>query len=117
MPLKCGAFFVYWYNKEDVLTNAEFIAIIIMLGELIEKEAIDISQVIPADQNHTEELRDKLNAAQRLGNEFKSKADITFNTKGGAKTVSTTVWSVTEKYLLLKSGIHLPLNSLIDIDF
>lgn len=88
-----------------------------MLGESIEKEAIDISIVIPADQNHTEELRDKLNAAQRLGNEFKSKADITFNTKEGAKTVSTTVWSVTEKYLQLKNGIHIPLKSLIDIDF
>lgn len=88
-----------------------------MLGELIEKEAIDISQIVAADENHTDELRDKLNAAQRLGNEFKSKADITFNTKEGPKTVSTTVWSVTEKYIQLKNGIHIPLKSLIDIDF
>ncbi|WP_316815303.1 hypothetical protein [Pedobacter nyackensis] len=88
-----------------------------MLGELIEKEAIDISQIIPADQNHSEELRDKLNSAQRLGNEFKSKADITFNTKQGPKTVSTTVWQVTEKYIQLKNGIHIPISSLLDIDF
>ena len=88
-----------------------------MLGELIEKESIQVSDIIPADQNHTEELRGKLNSAQRLGNEFKSKADITFNTSNGPKTVSTTVWSVTEKYLQLKNGIHIPLNSLIDIDF
>ncbi len=88
-----------------------------MLGELIEKEAIDISRILPADQNHTEELKDKLTAAQRLGNEFKSKADITFNTMDGTKTVSTTVWAVTEKYIQLKNGIHLPLSSLIDIDF
>ncbi|HKG08250.1 MAG TPA: hypothetical protein VKB19_17420 [Pedobacter sp.] len=88
-----------------------------MLGELIQKESIEVSQIIPADQNHTEELRSKLNSAQRLGNEFKSKADITFNTKEGPKTVNTTVWSVTEKYVQLKNGIHIPLNSLIDIDF
>ena len=88
-----------------------------MLGELIEKESIEINKIIPAEQNHTEELRNKLNSAQRLGNEFKSKADITFNTNEGVKTVSTTVWSVTEKYLQLKNGIHIPLNSLIDIDF
>lgn len=88
-----------------------------MLGELIAKESIEINKIIPADQNHTEDLRDKLNSAQRLGNEFKSKADITFNTKEGVKTVSTTVWSVTEKYIQLKSGLHIPLNSLIDIDF
>jgi hypothetical protein len=88
-----------------------------MLGELIAKESIELSEVIPASENHTEELRSKLNSAQRLGNEFKAKADITFNTKQGPKTVSTTVWSVTEKYLQLKSGVHIPLNSLIDIDF
>jgi len=88
-----------------------------MLGELIEKESIEVSEIIPAEQNHTEELRDKLNGAQRLGNEFKSKAEITFNTKDGPKTVNTTVWSVTEKYIQLKSGIHIPLTSLIDIDF
>jgi len=88
-----------------------------MLGELIAKESIELSQIIPADQNHTEELRSKLNSAQRLGNEFKAKADITFNTKEGPKTVSTTVWSVTEKYLQLKSGVHIPLSSLIDIDY
>ncbi|MGY4384079.1 hypothetical protein ACVWYN_001105 [Pedobacter sp. UYP24] len=88
-----------------------------MLGELIAKESIEISKIIPAEQNHTEELRNKLNSAQRLGNEFKSKADITFNTKEGPKTVNTTVWSVTEQYLQLKSGVHIPLNSLIDVDF
>ena len=88
-----------------------------MLGELIEKESIAVSDIIPADQNHTEELRGKLNSAQRLGNEFKSKADITFNTRKGPKTVNTTVWAVTESYLQLKNGIHIPLNSLIDIDF
>nr|WP_068892989.1 hypothetical protein [Pedobacter panaciterrae] len=88
-----------------------------MLGELIEKESIDISKIVPADQNHTDELRDKLNSAQRLGNEFKSKADITFNTTEGPKTVNTTVWSVTESYIQLKSGVHIPLSSLIDIDF
>jgi hypothetical protein len=88
-----------------------------MLGELIEKESIDISKIVSADQNHTEELRDKLNSAQRLGNEFKSKADITFSTTEGPKTVNTTVWSVTDTYLQLKSGIHIPLSSLIDIDF
>ncbi|MBB6499180.1 hypothetical protein [Pedobacter cryoconitis] len=88
-----------------------------MLGELIEKEEIKYIGIIPAEQNHTKELQDKLLSAQRLGNEFKSKCEITFNTKEGPKTVFTTVWSVTEEYLQLKSGIHIPLSSLIEIDF
>ncbi|MNK01788.1 hypothetical protein D3C87_195960 [compost metagenome] len=115
--MKYGSFFVLLYYNRLKARLVKILANIIMLGELIEKEAIDISQIIHADQNHTEELRDKLNAAQRLGNEFKSKADITFNTKEGPKTVSTTVWSVTSDYLQLKSGIHIPLNSLLDIEF
>jgi len=88
-----------------------------MLGELITKESIELNQIISADYNQSEILRDKLNSAQRLGNEFKAKAHITFNTKQGPKTVNTTVWSVTEKYLQLKSGVHIPLSSLIDIDY
>ena len=88
-----------------------------MLGELITKESIELNQIISAEYNQSETLRDKLNSAQRLGNEFKAKAHITFNTKQGPKTVNTTVWSVTEKYLQLKSGVHIPLSSLIDIDY
>jgi len=88
-----------------------------MLGELINKESIDVNEIVSAESNQTEGLRNKLNSAQRLGNEFKAKAYITFNTKQGPKTVNTTVWSVTEKYLQLKSGVHIPLSSLIDIDY
>ncbi len=88
-----------------------------MTVELIEKESITDLTIINADQDHTEELTEKLAAAQRLGNEFKAKADITFNTTEGLKKVETTVWSVTEKYIQLKNNVHIPLKSLIDIEF
>ena len=85
--------------------------------EIVEKEHISYLNIIPSTEDHTEELKTKLADAQRLGNEFKSKAVITFNTTIGPKRVETTVWSVTEKYLQLKNNIHIPLKSLIDIDF
>lgn len=88
-----------------------------MTFELIEKEHIANLKIVHAPEDHSEELRQKLAAAQRLGNEFKSKAEITFNTSDGPKRVETTVWSVTEKYIQLKSNVHIPLNSLIEIDF
>lgn len=88
-----------------------------MIGELIEKEEIDVNEFMPADTPPSAEILTKLASAQRLGNEFKSKAYIAFNTKHGIKRVSTTVWSVTEKYLQLKNNIHVPIKSIVDIDF
>ncbi|WP_421940361.1 hypothetical protein [Pedobacter sp.] len=85
--------------------------------EIVEKEHIGYLNIISAKEDHTEELRSKLDEAQRLGNEFKSKAVITFNTTIGPKRVDTTVWSVTEKYVQLKNNVHIPIKSVIDIDF
>lgn len=86
-------------------------------GELIDKEQIDSTKIVPAQVQDYADLTSKLKSVQRLGNEFKSKANITFNTTEGPKTVATTVWSVTEKYIQLKHGILIPLNSIIDIDY
>ncbi|RZL46825.1 MAG: hypothetical protein EOP00_13770 [Pedobacter sp.] len=88
-----------------------------MTAELIEKELIDVTKIIPADTNLAEESISRLASAQRLGNEFKAKATITFNTIEGAKRVYTTVWSVTEKYIQLKNNIHIPIKCIIDIEF
>lgn len=88
-----------------------------MIGELIEKEEIDVQDFIAADVVLSDEFMRKLISAQRLGNEFKSKASIAFNTKHGIKRVNTTVWSVTEKYLQLKNNVHIPIKSVVDIDF
>ena len=88
-----------------------------MTIELIEKEAIDVAKIIPAASMLSAELTEKLASAPRLGNEFKSKATITFNTTEGPKKVSTTVWSVTEKYIQLKNSVHIPIKSIIDIQF
>lgn len=88
-----------------------------MNAELIEKENIEVDQIIAADELLSEELLNKLAHTSRLGNEFKGKVTLTFNTKEGAKKVSTTVWAVTEKFIQLKNNIHIPIKSIIDIDF
>ncbi|MDN3588905.1 hypothetical protein QWY86_19665 [Pedobacter aquatilis] len=85
--------------------------------ETVEKEQIGYLNIINANEDNSGVLQKKLDEAQRLGNEFKSKAVITFNTTIGPKRVDTTVWAVTEKYIQLKNNIHIPLKSLIDIDF
>ncbi len=87
------------------------------MSRIIPKEDIPSLQIIPAFVDHSEKWREKLVYATRLGNEFKGKTAITFETKEGPCTVETTVWSVTEDYLQLKGGTVIPLRSLIAVDF
>jgi len=85
--------------------------------ELIPKEDIPKYKLVRASEDHVAELRQKLRGAVRLGNEFKSKATITFQTVEGPKRVETTVWTLTDDALQIKNGVVLPLGSLLDIDY
>lgn len=88
-----------------------------MNAELIAKEDVLNYKFLDAPKDEIHVQQDKLLASVRLGNEFKSKAYITFQTDQGPKKIETTVWSVTEKYLQIKNGVLIPLKSLIDIQF
>ncbi|WP_257214114.1 hypothetical protein [Sphingobacterium sp. 1.A.5] len=88
-----------------------------MTGTLIEKEDVDKFRIIPAEVDKTITFSNKLQGAVRLGNEFKSKTTIVFNTEDGPKRIETTVWSLTDKYIQIKHGILIPLKSLIEIDY
>lgn len=88
-----------------------------MAENIIDKEHINNLSIIATDKDESAQWKEKLNYAVRLGNEFKSKTSITFNTTVGPKTVETTVWSLTEKHISLKGGVLIPLNSVIDIHF
>lgn len=87
------------------------------IGTIIEKEQIPEYKVIPAFVDKTEYWRSELQYAVRLGNEFKGKTSITFETTQGPRTVTTTVWSVTDEYMQLKGGLTIPLNSIIEAHF
>jgi len=88
-----------------------------MTVETIEKERIGDYKIVQAEVDNTASLYDKLLSAQRLGNEFKSKTSITFQTEDGPKRIETTVWSLTEHYIQIKSGVLIPLKSLIKVEF
>ena len=88
-----------------------------MIGQIIEKEHIQDYKITSAAEDKSVLLYDKLFAAQRLGNEFKSKTSIVFQTEDGPKRVETTVWSLTEKYIQIKSGVLIPLKSIIEVEF
>lgn len=60
-------------------------------------------------------LKPKLDVALKLGNTFKSKCKLVFNTTLGRKTVYTTIWNVTENHVELKGGTTLLISSIEDI--
>ncbi len=87
------------------------------MATLIEKEEIPLYKIIPAFVDNSDHWTKELAYAMRLGNEFKGKTNITFETTSGPCAVDTTVWSVTDNYLQLKGGLTIPLNSIIEVHF
>lgn len=88
-----------------------------MSTTVIPKEEIVNYHFTAAPEDRSEFWVKELQYAVRLGNEFKGKTVISFQTLEGVKTVETTIWSLTNDYIQLKGGIHVPLKSLIDIHF
>lgn len=59
-----------------------------------------------------------LNRATALGNVYRGKVEITFQTADGAqRRVDTTVWAVDERFMTLKAGCAIPVTSIIGIEF
>lgn len=87
------------------------------MATLIAKEEISDYKIVPAFVDNTEQWHTQLTYATRLGNEFKGKTSITFETTEGPRSVETTVWSVTDGYLQLKGGTLIPIKSVIDVHF
>lgn len=88
-----------------------------MFENLIPKEEVANQQIIRAEEDNSVYWKERLDYAVRLGNEFKSKTTITFNTTEGPKSIETTVWSLTENYISIKGGILIPLKSIIDVHY
>lgn len=87
------------------------------MSTLIEKEELAEYKIIPAFVDKSEYWKGILHYGVRLGNEFKGKTHITFETTQGPRSVITTIWSMTDKYLHLKGGMVIALASIIDIHY
>jgi hypothetical protein len=80
----------------------------------VEKEQISAfkfpeGEVLKSDQ----EIKDRatnLDRALKLGNLEHNKIQIVFEDSEGLKEVETTVWGVTDKRVILKQGIVMPIH-------
>ncbi len=56
-----------------------------------------------------------LSQAMVLGNGYKGKVRIVFETTQGTKAVETTVWHATEKNIALKGGTVIPVHAIWEV--
>jgi hypothetical protein len=91
------------------------------MGELKEiKKELLIDMKYPTDDiliDRTKQLRRRNNlyTAMLLGNSFKRKVKILFNTVDQKFFVNTTVWSVGKEFITLKGGRIVPIRSIYKI--
>jgi hypothetical protein len=89
--------------------------------------------IIPKEELHTlkfskndviddvtlrQKRRLKLNRALILGNRERNKTKITFMTENGnMQQVETTIWGLTQNFILLKAGASIPIRSVLQVEF
>lgn len=82
--------------------------------ESIEKEKIETLKFphdeVLTDPNLIKERESELNRALALGNLEHTKIKIYFEDDQSRKLVETTVWGVTDKRVILKQGVVIPIN-------
>lgn len=90
-----------------------------MEAVLIQKEEV-INLKFPNEEVLSSEdekkiLRKKLEQATALGNIDHNKIKIFFKDAEGLKKVETTIWATGEKNIVLKQGITIPIQRIVDI--
>ena len=82
--------------------------------ELLHKVNFPIKEVL----KNPEEINDRRQSAQRakkLGSLSNESVKIVFEDTEGKKMVETIIWGVTDRYLMLKKGMSLPLHRVHEI--
>jgi uncharacterized protein (UPF0248 family) len=90
-----------------------------MTPVLVQKEEI-ASLLFPKEevlksQEDIKTRRNDLERATTLGNMERGKIKIIFEDNQGVKKVETTVWATTEKNIILKGGVFIPIHRIHSI--
>jgi hypothetical protein len=82
--------------------------------EIIQKEKIENlrfpAEEVLTDKNSIAQRQADLERALSLGNLEHSKIKIYFEDDRSRKVVETTVWGITDKRVILKQGVVIPIN-------
>jgi hypothetical protein len=87
---------------------------------VIPKEEVGKFKFVANDVLNSQEERkerfSKLEKAMLLGNGYKTKVKITFETLEGVKKIETTVWEASEDQLMIKSDVMIPIHAIVDVE-
>ena len=89
--------------------------------QTVEKEIINSLRFpkneVLSDSVEINERFQRLQKALHIGNTNKHKVRIYFSDITGIKVTHTTIWAVTENYVVLKAGTRIPINRINRIAF
>lgn len=89
--------------------------------QVIDKEALEglrfPDEEVLRDQDAVKHRYEDLQRALSLGNLEHSKIKIYFEDDTSSKMVDTTVWGLTDKRVILKQGVVIPINRVYKIKF
>ncbi|MCW3126400.1 MAG: hypothetical protein JWO03_2058 [Bacteroidetes bacterium] len=57
----------------------------------------------------------KLYMAMLMGNNYYNNVRIIFNTEEGENEIVSRIWARTDQFIVLRGGVFIPINSVIDI--
>jgi predicted alternative tryptophan synthase beta-subunit len=87
---------------------------------IIEKELVSSQQFskreVLSDGYAIAQRQNKLERAMQLGNLYKVKSKIFFETQEGSKVVETTIWAVTNNYIMIKGGRVIPIQCITSVE-
>ncbi len=88
---------------------------ILVQKEEISKLLFPAKEVLPSE-DEIKIRRSDLERATRLGNAERGKIKIIFEDTQGLKKVETTIWATTEKNIVLKGGVFIPIHRIHQIN-
>lgn len=90
-----------------------------MAPTLIEKEQIPSltfpKEPITRSKDELSILRKKLRDSMVLGNIHHQKIKIVFQDSEGLKEVRTTIWAADDKFIVLKKGVSIPVDRVVQL--
>ncbi len=88
--------------------------------KLVEKEEVADFQFPKADVAISDDdrklLKSQLQRANTLGNIEHHKVKIYFEDAEGKKMVYTTIWGMTEEFILLKQNVFIPIQRIVKLE-
>src|ERR1035437_4396173 len=89
--------------------------------QLIEKESV-CNLMFPkgevlADEQAKKNRKITLENAMKLGNNYRGKAMITFEDSEMIKQIETTIWGLTEEWIIFKGGMVIPISRVHEVRF